>query len=242
MPSPQHIRKPLPGALIAFVLLLLAPAAPADAVTERLSNETTLSRWATPNERAFVRVKPNHKSRAFVRLRYLTEDRKPELYLVLARTADDDGDEWVQIRLPRRPNNSTGWVRREVLGPYQTVNTQIVVDRRRLQATLYRGGRAIWKSRIGVGKRGTPTPSGRFYIREKLVSPFGGTIYGPLAFGTSAYSGLSEWPRGGVIGIHGTNQPGILPGRVSHGCIRVPNKNIRRLSRLMPIGTPLRIK
>ena len=242
MPSPQHIRKPLPGALIVFVLLLLAPAAPADAVTERLSNETTLSRWATPNERAFVRVNPDARSRSFVRLRYLTEDRKPELYLVLARTTDDEGDEWVRIRLPRRPNNSTGWVRREALGPYQTVNTQIVVDRRRFQATLYRNGRAIWKSRIGVGKRGTPTPAGRFYIREKLISPFGGTIYGPLAFGTSAYSGLSEWPRGGVIGIHGTNQPGILPGRVSHGCIRVPNKNIRRLARLMPLGTPLLIK
>jgi L,D-transpeptidase catalytic domain len=227
---------------VLALVLLLAPPATAGAVTERLSNEATLSRWATPNERALARVKPNHKSRSIVRLRYQTEDRQPEIYLVLARTTDNEGDEWVQIRLPRRPNNSTGWVRRDSLGPYQTVNTQIVVDRRRLQATFYRGGRAIWKSRIGVGKRGTPTPAGRFYIRQKLISPFGGTIYGPLAFGTSAYSSLSEWPRGGVIGIHGTNQPGILPGRVSHGCIRVPNKNIKRLARLMPLGTPLRIK
>lgn len=177
-----------------------------------------------------------------MRLRYHTEDRLPELYLVLRQTVDSHGNDWVQVRLPRRPNGSTGWVPRDALGPLQTVTTQLVVDRKRLRATLYRGGRAIWASRIGVGKRGTPTPAGRFYIREMLRSPFGGTIYGPLAFGTSAYSSLSEWPRGGVIGIHGTNQPGLLPGRVSHGCIRVPNKNIRRLARLMPLGTPLHIK
>jgi lipoprotein-anchoring transpeptidase ErfK/SrfK len=221
---------------------LLAPAAASAAEIERLSNERTLSRWASPNQMAPVRVKPNSSARAFVRLRYFTEDRKPELYLALRRTRDSEGDEWIQVRLPRRPNNSTGWVRREALGPYQSVTTQLIVDRRRLKATLYRSGRAIWSSRIGVGKRGTPTPAGRFYIREKLASPFGGTIYGPLAFGTSAYSGLSEWPRGGVIGIHGTNQPNLIPGRISHGCIRVPNRNIKRLSRLMPIGTPLQIK
>jgi lipoprotein-anchoring transpeptidase ErfK/SrfK len=62
------------------------------------------------------------------------------------------------------------------------------------------------------------------------------------AFGTSAYSVLSDWPGGGVVGIHGTNQPGLLPGRVSHGCIRVPNAKIARLARLMPIGTPVRIR
>ena len=238
MRSPRVLGFLLP----ALVVVALAPAAAQGGEVQKLSNERTLSRWATPNETAPVRVKPTGESRTMVRLRYLTEDRKPELYLVLRRTRDSEGDEWVEVRLPRRPNNSTGWVRREALGPYQTVTTQLVVDRRRFKATLYRRGRAIWSSRIGVGKRGTPTPAGRFYIRQKLISPFGGTIYGPLAFGTSAYSSLSEWPRGGVIGIHGTNQPGILPGRVSHGCIRVPNKNIKRLSRLMPLGTPLQIK
>ena len=116
-----------------------------------------------------------------------------------------------------------------------------MINRKTLRATLYRKGREIWKSRIGVGRGGTPTPGGRFYIREKLIALQGGTIYGPLAFGTSAYSSLSDWPRGGVVGIHGTNQPWLIPGRPSHGCIRVPNRNVRRLGRLLPIGTPVRI-
>ena len=86
---------------------------------------------------------------------------------------------------------------------------------------------------------GMETPKGHFYIRERLTG-FGST-YGPVAFGTSAYSRLSDWPGGGVIGIHGTDQPGLIPGRPSHGCIRVPNAKIVRLRRLMPVGTPVSI-
>ena len=65
---------------------------------------------------------------------------------------------------------------------------------------------------------------------------------GPLAFGTAAYSKLSEWPGGGVVGIHGTNEPGLIPGRPSHGCIRVRNRAVLRLGKLMPIGTPVLIR
>ena len=64
-----------------------------------------------------------------------------------------------------------------------------------------------------------------------------------LAFGTSARSSvLTDWPGGGHIGIHGTFRPDLLPGRVSHGCVRLRNEAILRLAKLMPIGTPLTIK
>ena len=69
-----------------------------------------------------------------------------------------------------------------------------------------------------------------------------GRIYGSWAFGTSAYSALSDWPGGGVIGIHGTNQPWLIPGRPSHGCIRRRNRAIVRLVGLMSIGTPVQIR
>ena len=68
-----------------------------------------------------------------------------------------------------------------------------------------------------------------------------GGVYGLWAFGTSAYSVLSDWPGGGVVGIHGTNEPQRIPGRPSHGCVRVPNRAISRLARIMPVGTPVRI-
>ena len=142
--------------------------------------------------------------------------------------------------LPRRPNGSKGWVLRDALGPYHVVRTQLRINRTTLRATLYDRGRGVWSSRVGIGRPGMETPKGHFYIRERLTG-FGST-YGPVAFGTSATSDtLTDWPGGGYVGVHGTNEPGLIPGRPSHGCIRMPNAEVLRLRRLMPVGTPLTI-
>ena len=66
-----------------------------------------------------------------------------------------------------------------------------------------------------------------------------GSFYGPLAYFTSATSDqLTDWPGGGLVGVHGTSQPGLLPGRVSHGCVRMKNADILKLEKLMDVGTP----
>ncbi len=189
-----------------------------------------------------MRRRPDSDASSITRLRYDTEDGLPEVYLALRRYTDVDGRRWIEVRVPMRPNGRTGWVRREALGEFHRVRTFLRVDRRRLRATLFRHGERIWSARVGVGKPGTDTPAGRFYVRERLRVREKGSLYGPLAFGTSAYSRLSDWPGGGVVGIHGTNQPELIPGRPSHGCIRVRNRAIKRLARLMPIGTPIRIR
>jgi lipoprotein-anchoring transpeptidase ErfK/SrfK len=164
---------------------------------------------------------------------------------VLESRFDEDVDEmpWLRIRLPGRPNGRTGWVREEQLSNLRAIRTQLTIDRRALRATLRRNGKRIWSSPVGVGKRGTITPAGTFWIRERLANLGGDPLYGPWAFGTSAYSDtLTDWPGGGVVGIHGTNQPELIPGRPSHGCVRVPNPAIRRLAKLMPVGTPVVIR
>lgn len=215
--------------------------APGPLADERLSDERRLTRYANAVTRTSVRRRPTTSAPTVARLRFQTEDGPLEVYPVLESRIDTAGRTWLRVRVPGRPNGRTGWTRREALGPLHTVRTMLRVNRRTLRATLYRRGRRIWSSRIGVGARGTPTPGGRFWIRTRLRALEGGTIYGPYAFGTGAYSVLSDWPGGGVIGIHGTNQPELIPGRPSHGCVRVPNPDIRRLARLMPIGTPVRI-
>jgi hypothetical protein len=220
------------------LLLVLAPAASAD---RRLSDERTETRWAHVNDTGVIHRAPAHGAPAVAHLRYDTEDGLPEVYVAL-RSRTVEGREWIEVRVPGRPNGRTGWVRRTALGPFRGVRTSLVVDRGRQRATLFRDGRRIWTSPIGVGAAGTPTPAGRFYVRQRLHNLAGSPIYGPWAFGTSAYSVLSDWPGGGVVGIHGTDQPQLLPGRVSHGCIRVPNPAIERLARLMPVGTPVRIR
>jgi hypothetical protein len=149
---------------------------------------------------------------------------------------------WARVLLPVLPNNSTGWVPRSALGGYQFVTTHLVIDRRRLTATLYRDGRAVFLAPVGVGRPEWPTPAGEFYIRNKLVK-YSSPFYGPLAFGTSARSEiLTDWPAGGFVGIHGTSEPELIPGRASHGCIRMRNEDIVELATLMPVGTPLTIR
>ena len=207
----------------------------------RLSDERTLTRWTTALTRTPVRRGPAPAARTVTRLRYFTEDRLPEVYLALEQTVGTDGRTWVRIRLPRRPNGTTGWVPRAALNGFRTTSNLLHVDRRGRRAVLYRAGRAVWRSRVGVGRRGTPTPAGRFYVRERIRNLRGNPLYGPFAFGTSAYSRVSDWPGGGVVGIHGTDQPWLIPGRISHGCVRVPNGALRRLARLLSVGTPVRI-
>jgi hypothetical protein len=224
-------------------LALLGAAAPAAAKVERLSEPGRLSRWAFVVRADIVRTQPDWRSKAVARLRLKTQDRTDELVMVLARTRDPAGRMWVRVRLPVLPNGTKGWVRAEALGGFHRVRTWLRIDRRRRTATLVRAGRVVFRARVGIGRHRWPTPRGQFYVRDRLQGFPAGGMYGPLAFGLNARSTvLTDWPGGGFIGIHGTNQPYLLPGRVSHGCIRMRNHDILRLGHLMPIGTPVTIR
>src|SRR4051812_39200504 len=199
----------------------------------KLSNRTTFTRWAYTNLTLKAKSKPGGKGKTVGKLHFNTEDSRPEIYLALQLYTDAKGNEWVQTQIPGRPNGRTGWVPREGLGEFHLIHTQIVVDRRKLRLTLFNNGKKKMSAPIGVGKGSTPTPGGKSWIREKL-NGFGNAVYGPIAFGTATYSNtLTDWPGGGVVGIHGTNEPNLIPGRPSHGCIRLKNKDILHLNRLM---------
>jgi lipoprotein-anchoring transpeptidase ErfK/SrfK len=93
-----------------------------------------------------------------------------------------------------------------------------------------------------TGAPSTPTPTGHFYVNQRLLStnPLGD--YGPGAVGISAFSPvLVNWPQGGPIAIHGTNAPQMIGFAVSHGCLRVRNTDITKLLRLAVEGTPVQI-
>jgi hypothetical protein len=208
-----------------------------------LNRPGILSHWAFVDRRVVARKRPDRTAPVAGRLTLKTEDGTDELVLVLARKRGQDGRIWLRVRLPIRPLGSTGWVPASALERLHAVRTWLRVDTRRLRATLVRSGRVVFRARVGVGRSRWPTPHGDFYVRNKFVGFPRDTIYGALAFGTSAKSEvLTDWPRGGIIGIHGTNRPDLIPGRVSHGCIRMTNRDILRLGRLMPVGTPVTIR
>lgn len=207
-----------------------------------LRTSAGVAQWASVRYPVAVRASAKSEARVVTRLASATPEGTSNIVLVLRRARDRAGRLWVRVRLPVLPNGSTGWVPRHALGVYGVVNTHLVIDLERLTATLLRDERPILRAPIGVGRPEWPTPKGEFYVRNMLTrykSPF----YGPLAFGTSARSSvLTDWPGGGFVGIHGTNAPELLPGRVSHGCIRLRNQDILKLGRLMPVGTPVTIR
>ncbi|HET8652130.1 MAG TPA: L,D-transpeptidase family protein [Gaiellaceae bacterium] len=185
---------------------------------------------------------PSETSRVVGRLRALTPEHVPHVVFLSQGLIDRQGRYWVRVPLPKLPNGTTGWIPRDAVGSFAEVDTHLVIERAKLRATLYERGRPVFRTIVGVGKPHWPTPAGRFYVRERLTG-FTDPIYGSLAFGTNGRSAvLTDWPGGGFIGIHGTNQPEILPGRVSHGCVRMRNPSIRRLDRLMRVGTPVTIR
>jgi L,D-transpeptidase catalytic domain len=206
-----------------------------------LSGRENVSFWSPVRRATPARARPDPSAPVVARLSTRTPEGTRNLVLVLDRRRDARGALWVRTRLPILGRNPTGWVRRSALGGYGAVSTRLVVDVDRLTATLYRDGKPIFETEVGVGRPENPTPRGEFYIRNKLTR-YANAFYGPIAFGTSARSPtLTDWPAGGFVGIHGTNQPELLPGRVSHGCIRLRNRDIMALERLMPVGTPLTI-
>ncbi|MFL6018889.1 MAG: L,D-transpeptidase [Gaiellaceae bacterium] len=200
-----------------------------------------VAHWAQVLKRAVVHAQPKASARAVTKLDTMTTDGTHNIVLVLEQQQTSATETWFRVRLPILPNNSTGWVQANAIGPLYTVNTHLYVDRAHFTITLKKNGKTIFRSIVGVGRSIWPTPRGEFYIRDKLTS-FDDPFYGPIAFGTSARSAtLTDWPGGGFVGVHGTNEPGILPGRVSHGCIRMRNAQILKLARLMPVGTPLTV-
>ncbi|WP_420894147.1 L,D-transpeptidase [Staphylospora marina] len=112
----------------------------------------------------------------------------------------------------------------------------IVINRARFRLTLYRDGKPVRSWPVAVGRLGRETPTGTYRIINKVPYPYsrpGGRI---TAYGTM-WLGLS---RPGY-GIHGTNNPASIGRRVSRGCIRMHNRDVEELARLVPIGTPVTI-
>lgn len=206
-----------------------------------LDKREARARFAPVLERVEARGEPHRNAPRVATVTERTEEGTTNIVLLLGETRRQ-GRTWVRVRLPVLPNNRTGWVPRSALGGYRFVATRLIVDRDQFTATLLRDGTPVFRASVGVGRSAWPTPKGDFYIRDKL-SGFGNPFYGPIAFGTSARSAvLTDWPGGGFVGIHGTNEPELIPGRISHGCIRLRNADIVRLARLMPVGTPLTIR
>jgi lipoprotein-anchoring transpeptidase ErfK/SrfK len=162
--------------------------------------------------------------------------------VVLVDTVKSVADRvWYRVWVPVRPNETRGWVREGQLALY-TTTSKIVIDLSERELFVYRRGELAKRFPVAVGKPGLSTPTGFYYVTQKLRPPNPNGVYGVLQIGTSAFQPtLNDWPDGGQVGIHGTNEPWLIGKAVSHGCVRMRNRDVKAVSRLVPSGSPVEI-
>jgi lipoprotein-anchoring transpeptidase ErfK/SrfK len=167
----------------------------------------------------------------------------PTSFLVREAYRDASSRIWLKVMLPLRPNETTGWIRREQVR-LRPVAHQVEVDLSSRTARLLRNGRTERSWPVGIGRQATPTPTGRFYLTVKLRPPQISSVYGAWALGLSGYSDvLDQFGTGdGQIALHGTSDPRDLGRGVSNGCVRLANGAITSLAKTLPLGTPVTIR
>jgi lipoprotein-anchoring transpeptidase ErfK/SrfK len=187
-----------------------------------------------------VRKAPARSAPVVTTLGQFRADFHPRTVLALGARLGPGGEpSWYRISIPGRPNGRTGWIPAAAAN-VTPVDRWLVVYRGSRKFELYVDGRLRRTGPIAVGAPGMETPVGLFYVQSRFV-PSRYPILGAYAFETSGYSKLSDWPGGGVVGVHGTNTPWLIGQAVSHGCVRLRNSDILALRRLVRVGTPVKI-
>ena len=162
----------------------------------------------------------------------------PQVFLVESQRADG----WVKVLLAERPNGSSGWV--------HAGDVQLTPNPYKLKISLgdhkisvFQGTNSTYEGPVAIGAADTPTPPGTYYTRVLIQAPDPNTVYGPFAYGLSAHSDvLTEFNGGDAeVGVHGNNDPSVLGKSVTHGCVRMDNDEIVKLSKVLPLGTPVEI-
>ena len=184
-----------------------------------------------------VRARPDPHARVLRLMHQFRPDfRLQEIFAVGSRIGSN-GQPWYRISVPGRPNGRLGWIPAWAAALRPTV-AKVEVHRRSRTIDLFWHGRHVWHAIVAVGAPGMETPLGLYYATARFV-PHGDPYLAVFAVETSGYSKLTEWPGGGVFGIHGTTEPWLLGKAVSHGCIRVSARMALALRRYVPLGTPI---
>jgi hypothetical protein len=188
-----------------------------------------------------VRKAPSGRAPVLAKLsEFRPQDYRPRYVLAVGtKTGRTGAVAWYKITVPGRPNGRVGWVSASQVS-IRPMPWQVIVFRRSMVMQLWKGTRLLHSNRVAVGAPGMETPLGLYYVTVRF-KPVAEPFLGAFAFETSAYSRLSDWPGGGVVGVHGWNDPSVLGHAVSHGCIRVSNQTAAYLRDRIPLGTPIRV-
>jgi lipoprotein-anchoring transpeptidase ErfK/SrfK len=166
-----------------------------------------------------------------------TEFGSPRVVSVAARRG-----RWVGVATTALPNNQLGWVRRDDPALHAArVGYSLHADLSERSLALRRDGRVIRSLSVAVGRPGSPTPTGRFAVTDKLRGTSYGPYYGCCILALSGHQPNTPpgWTGGDRIAIHGTDAPASVGQPASAGCLRAADADLEVLMRRVPLGTPV---
>ena len=90
----------------------------------------------------------------------------------------DCKNEWYRVALPIRPNGVEGYVRADDVRLLR-VPTRITIELSERELVLYRDGEPVLRSAVAIGAPDTPTPTGRYYVNQRLIAVRSRRAVGP---------------------------------------------------------------
>ena len=226
---------------LAFGLALTLSQLPAPAGGAAVVSEHAAG--ARIERQVFVKAAPRAAARRVGYLPTYTPYTGRRLVVpVIGSHRDAKGNDWIKVRLYKRPNGASGWIPRWITRP-RRLEWRIEVSLRRRTVTVYRGGRVVRRNRVVIGRPGRPTPKGYFYVVDR-VRLYNSWSSGVWALPLSAHSNAVKRFDGGDgrVAMHGRGRLSDPVGSAaSNGCIRLRDGDIAWLAKRIPVGTPVRV-
>jgi hypothetical protein len=176
--------------------------------------------------------------RVRIRLSKLTEWGSSRVFGVVLRRGD-----WVAVQAPELGNGELAWmdVSRARL---DCVAWSVHADLSRRMLYVRHDGKIVRRFEIAVGRRGNPTPRGRFSVTDKLSVTDPGSPYGCCVLALTGHQNRLPpgWPGGDRLAIHATTELSSLGKPASLGCMRITSAQARWLIRTIPLGAPVFVR
>jgi lipoprotein-anchoring transpeptidase ErfK/SrfK len=125
------------------------------------------------------------------------------------------------------------------------VNLVLKLNEKRVY--VYKGDKLVAKYPVAIGKKGWETPTGEWYVMEKIKNPGWtsfktGEVFSPGQENPLGSRWIGFWTDGqDVIGFHGTPDLKSIGTAASHGCVRMYNKDVKALFPIVKVGTIVKV-
>lgn len=129
-----------------------------------------------------------------------------------------------------------------------TDNRRLVLKLHDRRVYVYQNETVIASYPVAVGKQGWETPTGTYKVIDMKRNPawqhpWNGSIVPPGPDNPLGLRWIGFWTDGrNFIGFHGTPDEKLIGQAVSHGCVRMRNKDIMALYTQVQLGTPVTVE